>query len=95
MPLNADSRDVLDQIPLWIHRAILLYNRCVMFGGELALPCDGGVLDQPESLVQILETIHTAVQEDRIRRYDDEQFNAKQRLRVAQNQDKGPSIKRM
>lgn len=94
MPSGVDPQDTLDEIPSWIQRAILLYNRCAMFGTELTLPCDGGILDQPESLMQILETIHVAVQEDRIRRYGDEQFAANQKLRVMQAKVQGSSTMR-
>ena len=44
-------------LPLWLQRAIKLYNRCRMFN-EIALPCAGGVLDQDELTVIILEKIY-------------------------------------
>ena len=42
--------------------AIKLYFRCQMFN-EIALPEEGGVLDQNELLVSMLETVHNYVME--------------------------------
>jgi len=94
MPSGIDPEDILGEIPLYIRRAILLYNRCVIFGTELALPGSGGVLDQHESIVQVLEAIHLAVQEDKIRRQEDEEFKYGQKMRVLQSQVSGSAIKR-
>ena len=46
--------------------AVRLYFRCQMFN-EIALPESGGVLDQNELLVSILETVHGYVMEHRNR----------------------------
>lgn len=40
--------------------AVKLYFRCKMFK-ELELPEDGGVLDQSEMLMSMLETVHSYV----------------------------------
>ena len=44
--------------------AVKLYFRCQMFK-EIALPEDGGVLDQSEMVVSMLETVHGYVLEIR------------------------------
>ncbi len=49
--------------------AVRLYFRCQMFS-EIALPESGGVLDQNELLVSILETVHGYVMEHRNREMD-------------------------
>ena len=82
------------EIPIWTQQAISFYNRCSLFGSELALPCSGGVLDQPESLMQILETIHAAVQEARIKKAEDEEFKRNQRSRALQNKTAGNTVRR-
>lgn len=94
MSPNTDSEDILGRIPTWIQIAFRQYNRCVIFGTELALPFEGGVFDQPENIMQILETIHSAVQEDRIRRYKDEEFKAGQKVRVMKNRASGSTVRR-
>lgn len=94
MPPGIDQEDILEEIPAWVLIAFKLYNRCVIFGTELALPFAGGVFDQPENIMQILETIHLAVQEDRQRRREDEEFKAGQKARVVQTRISGSSIRR-
>ena len=54
---NADIESEFATFPVWVQRAITLYNRCVMFN-EIALPYPGGVLDQDELTVSVLERIH-------------------------------------
>ena len=54
---NVDIDAEFSLMPLWVQRAIKLYNRCRMFN-EIALPCAGGVLDQDELTVVILERIY-------------------------------------
>lgn len=44
--------------------AVKLYFRCAMFK-EIALPEEGGVLDQSEILVSMLETVHNNVMLER------------------------------
>ena len=44
--------------------AVKLYFRCQMFK-EIALPQEGGVLDQSEMVVSMLETVHGYVLETR------------------------------
>ena len=54
---NVDIDAEFSLMPLWVQRAIKLYNRCVMCK-EIALPCAGGVLDQDELTMVIFEKIH-------------------------------------
>mgnify|MGYP003146152217 CR=1 FL=1 len=49
--------------------AVRLYFRCQMFN-EIALPESGGVLDQNELVVSMLETVHGFVMEFRNREMD-------------------------
>lgn len=49
--------------------AINLYNRCSMFN-EIALPEEGGILDQDELLVLLLEKVHNEVMEIRLERME-------------------------
>lgn len=94
MPSGMESEEVLGSTPQWIREIIHLYNRCVIFGTELALPCSGGILDQPEGLLQVLETIHFAVQEDRIRKQEDEEFKANAKSHSSGNKVSKHSIRR-
>jgi len=56
--LNPEVWDqYLYELPAWTKRAIRLYQRCQMFK-ELATPDAGGVLDQSELTVQMLEVIY-------------------------------------
>jgi len=54
---DADIESEFAAFPIWVQRAITLYNRCVMFN-EIARPNTGGVLDQDELTVSVLERIH-------------------------------------
>jgi len=47
--------------------AIKLYFRCRLFN-EIALPEEGGILDQSEMMVAMLEAVHTNVMEMRERK---------------------------
>lgn len=49
--------------------AVRLYFRCQMFS-EIALPESGGVLDQNELVVSMLETVHGFVMEHRNREHE-------------------------
>ena len=49
--------------------AVKLYFRCRMFK-ELALPQEGGVLDQEEMVVSMLETVHGFVIEHHNREHE-------------------------
>lgn len=65
---NVDIDAEFSLMPLWVQRAIKLYNRCRMFN-EITLPCAGGVLDQDELTVVILERIygkHQQIMADRM-----------------------------
>ena len=57
---NVDIQAELATYPLWVRKAISLYGRCVMFN-EIALPQAGGVIDQDEMTVAVLERIHRKV----------------------------------
>ena len=46
----------LEEIPRWIQLATKLYNRCLL-AKEIELPCSGGVDQQPEYIMRILEII--------------------------------------
>jgi len=54
---NIDKQAEFAILPAWIQKAISLYNRCRMFN-EIALPCNGGVIDQDEMTVVVLQRIY-------------------------------------
>jgi len=77
--LEVNSTKLHEKIPDWILFSASLYNRCSIFGTELALPQEGGVLDQSEMIVSILEIIHEEVLKFRAQRARDAEFFATQR----------------
>jgi hypothetical protein len=66
-------REYVAELPRWTKRAMLLYRRCQLFR-DIALPEAGGVLDQSERLVQILQEIHAVKLQYDARRQKDADF---------------------
>lgn len=79
--------------PGWFTLALKLYNRCVLFG-RIAKPYEGGVQDQPELIVQILEAVDSAIQEINRRKQADANFrlSAAMHHMSMENQDYGSGI---
>jgi hypothetical protein len=94
VPPELADGDILDDVPYSIKQAIKLYNRCTMFKNDLALPASGGVLDQNETVVRILEVIHEEVQIWRKQKQTDDEFMSTQRSRVMRNQIKSTNVRR-
>lgn len=62
-----------------------LYSRCSLFKQDLALPESGGVMDQTEIIMQILETIHGEMARYEKKTHDDLMFRLRAQQRVQQN----------
>jgi hypothetical protein len=76
------------KFPSWIHNSIKLYYRCQMFS-ELAFPEAGGVLDQTELIVSILEQIHEVRAKFERKRQRDAEFRTMAHLRRMQVDEYG------
>ena len=69
----------LKELPHWSLLAVRIYNRCLM-AKEIRLPYSGGVLEQPELLMQIFDVIYdeySQIREDSARKAERE---AKQKV---------------
>lgn len=75
-------------IPSWVHRGMQLYRRCRMFN-EIALPESGGVLDQQEIIVQILEEVHRAFKEHEVKKQQDAQFQVLAKMHRLEAEESG------
>lgn len=82
-PPNTNINLAWTTVPDCARSALALYNRCVMLS-EIALPEEGGVLDQNEMLMQLFEIIHHKVLEIREAKQKRENF----RLNIQANRGK-------
>ena len=79
--LYKKAEEVVFSSPL-ISQHLQLYFRCRRFSG-MQLPCEGGILDQEEITMQLLEIIHEIVVEYEREQQEDAVNRMKQETRVA------------
>jgi len=74
--------------PEWVSASMRLYNRCVVFH-ELRLPEEGGLFEQKEIYLQILEQVHEAVVAHRAKKMNDKSIQARQEAEKAKRGKRG------